>query len=134
VKGGIVLSERSWILLVEPDQELREGMEHKLRESGYEVLIANDGSEALTILLSNTVDLIISALRMPNLDGIELMEEINRIKMNVPVIFMTAYGDVESYMDVMNMGAFDYLNKPVGHQEMLELAKRALETRTPARS
>jgi len=133
-EGGIAVSDRNVILLVEPDQELREVMKDTLEKSGYDIVPANDGLEALTILSSTTMDLIISAMRMPNLDGTELMEEIIRIKMNVPVIFMTAYGDVESYMDVMNMGAFDYLNKPVGREEMLGLVEKALGSGAPARS
>ena len=64
---------------------------------------------------------------MPNLDGLGLMEEIRRKSIDLPIIFLTAYGEIESYMDIMNMGAFDYLNKPVSAPDMLRVVKRALE-------
>ena len=114
------------ILLVEPDQEISVALRKTLERAGYVVVVAKDGREALNILSNNTIDLIISALRMPTLDGIELMEEINRTRMSVPVIFITARGDVESYMDVMNLGAFDYLNKPIEEQEIHRVAMSAL--------
>jgi len=118
------------ILLVEPDHEFRKTMGKTLEGLGYRVLAARDGHEALDILPNSAVDLIISALKMPNVDGKELLEEINRAKLSVPVIFLTAYGDVESYMDLMNKGAFDYLNKPVTKREILRVAGSALGERS----
>lgn len=120
------MGERKSILFVEPDREFQEVMRKILENSGYEVVAARDGREALNILSDQTVDLIISALNMPHLDGIELMEEINRIRVRAPVIFVTACGDVESYMDVMNMGAFDYLNGEIKGPEVLHATRRAL--------
>jgi FixJ family two-component response regulator len=64
---------------------------------------------------------------MPNIDGLELMEEIRRRRIDVPVIFVTGYGEVESYMDLMNMGAFDYLNKPIDPKELFRVVESALE-------
>ena len=98
-----------------------------LEKSSYTVVTANEGQEALSILSNNAVDLIFSAVRMPNVGGMELMEEVNRTKLRVPIIFLTAYGDVESYMDLMNMGAFDYLNKPAKEEEILRIIWSALE-------
>lgn len=104
------MEARKSILLVKPDREFQKDIREILENSGYEVVAARNGREALNILSDRTVDLIISALNMPHLDGIELMEEIIRIRVRAPVILVTACGDVESYLDVMNMGAFDYLN------------------------
>ena len=118
-------SEKS-ILLVEPDQKFRKTVSGLLRKSGYTVVIARNGSEALNVLSNNIPDVIISALRMPKLDGIELMGEIKRTRVRAPVIFVTAYGDLESYMDLMNMGAYDYLNKPIKEQEILHVVRSAL--------
>lgn len=114
------------VLVVDSDQEFRKAMKKMLEKSGFCVTMAGDGREALEVLSENTFHLIISALRMPNLDGIEFMTEIKRKKISAPVIFITAYGDVESYLKVMNMGAFEYLNKPVKGQEILRVARRAL--------
>ncbi|MBI4832954.1 MAG: response regulator [Candidatus Lindowbacteria bacterium] len=121
------MNENKSILLVDDDQEFRKAMKKMFEKSGYDVTVAADGREALEILSKSSFDLIISDLRMPNLNGMELMEAIKKEKMDVPVIFITAYGEVESYMDLMNLGAFEYINKPVKGQEILSVAKRALE-------
>lgn len=122
------MDARHSILLVDDDQEFRKAMKKMFEKSGYNVTGVGDGREALEILSEEVFDLIISDLRMPNLSGIELMEEIKRKRIETPVIFITAYGEVESYMDLMNMGAFDYLNKPVRGREILGLARKALDT------
>jgi two-component system response regulator (stage 0 sporulation protein F) len=115
------------ILIVEPDHKFQKEIGRPLEGSGYSITIAKDGQEALDILSNSVFDLIVSALNMPNVNGIQLMQEIRRTKMNVPVIFITAYGDVESYMNLMNMGAFDYLNMPVEDQELLRVTRSAFE-------
>lgn len=120
------MNDKRSILCIEPDQEFRKALRMTLQKAGHTVITARDGQEALTILSNNVFDLVISALRMPHVDGMELMEEVNRTRKGMPVIFLTAYGDVESYMDLMNMGAFDYLNKPVAVQEILRVTMNAL--------
>jgi len=125
-KGETEMEFRRQILLVEPDRELRHGLKRMLKQSGYRIVTAGDGRDALDILSETECDLVITALRMPNLDGIELMAELNRARIHAPVIFLTAYGDVESYMDVMNMGAYDYLNKPVKSEEIVNIVRKAL--------
>jgi len=122
------------ILLVDDDLEFRKAMKKMFEKSGYDVTVAADGREALEMLSQETFDLIISDLRMPNLNGLELMEEIKRKKVDTPVIFITAYGEVGSYMDLMNLGAFEYINKPVKGQELLSVARKALETHGNSRS
>ena len=120
------MSGKHSILLVDDDKEFLKAMKKMFEKSGYVITLAGDGQEALERLSEETFDLIISDLRMPNLNGLELMEEISREKLDVPVIFITAYGEVESYMDLMNLGAFEYINKPVRGQEILSVAKKAL--------
>jgi DNA-binding NtrC family response regulator len=125
-EGTKAMENKKTILFVQPDREFRKAIKKVLEKSGYVVITASEGREALDILSNNTVDLVISALRMPNINGMELMGEINRTKMSLPVIFLTVYGDVESYMDLMNMGAFDYINMPVNDQEILRVARSAI--------
>jgi len=126
-EGMNPMNSKKTILFAEPDRECRKTIREMLEKSGYAVVTANEGREALSILATNTVDLIISALRMPNVGGLELLGEVQRTKLRVPVIFLTGYGDVESYMDLMNMGAFDYLNKPAREEEILRVTRSALE-------
>jgi len=117
------------ILLVDDDEQLCASVGKMFERSGYKVTTAHDGREALDVLSDGNVDLVISDLRMPNMDGIELMEEIRRKKIDTPFIFLTAYGEIESYMDLMNMGAFEYLNKPLDVKEILRTAQKVLAER-----
>ena len=117
------------ILLVDDDREFAKAMKRMFEKSGYGITIAFDGGEALELLSHETFDLIISDLRMPNVDGAELMTELSRQKIDIPIVFLTAFGEVESYMDVMNLGAFEYLHKPVRKKEILGVVERALEHR-----
>jgi len=121
------MSEKNSILLVDDDREFRKAMKRMFERSGYSIDLAADGKEALDVLSKVTFDLIISDLRMPNLDGVELMGEIKRQGLDTPIVFLTAYGEVESYMDLMNLGAFEYVNKPIKGQDILDVAKRAIE-------
>ncbi len=114
------------ILLVDDDIEFRKAMARMFEKSGYIVYRASDGLEALDVLSAEEIDLVISDLRMPSLDGTELIVAIKRIGLSMPIIFVTAFGEVESYMDVMNLGAFKYVNKPVKANEILSIAKEAL--------
>ena len=122
------MNAKQSILLVDDDHEFCKAMKKMLEKSGYVVTLAADGQEALDILSKDVFDLIFSDLRMPRLNGIELMEAIKRKKVRTPVVFITAYGDVESYMDLMNMGAFDYISKPVKGREILDIAGKVLAT------
>lgn len=124
------MMERHTILLVDDDKEFRKAMKKMFENSGYAAVIAADGNEALDALSKEDFDLVISDLRMPNLNGIELMEELQRRGLEIPIVFLTAFGEVESYMDLMNLGAFEYLNKPVKSKEILEVVRRATETHT----
>jgi DNA-binding NtrC family response regulator len=126
------MNNRQSILLVDDDPEFRKAMKKMFEKSGYDVTVAADGQEGLDAISEKTFDLIISDLRMPNLNGMELMEELKRRKINLPVIFITAYGEVESYMDLMNLGAFEYINKPVKGQEILAVVRKALESASPS--
>ncbi len=129
------MNARKSVLFVDDNKEFRKAMRKVFERSGYAFTEACDGLEALALLSQNRFDLILSDLRMPNLDGMGLMEELSRQELDVPVIFITAYGDVESYLELMNMGAYDYLNKPFGTEEILSVVGSALDThRTPLHS
>ena len=126
------MNNERMILFVDDDCEFCKAMKKVFEKWGYTVTLAADGREALDILSKGAFDLIISDLRMPRMNGVELMGEIVRRKIRTPVIFLTAHGEVESYMDLMNMGAFDYLNKPVEGRELLHAAKKALKVQDSA--
>ncbi len=127
-RGGSALFDRHSVLLVDNDREHCKVMKNFFEESGCKVAIAEDGVEAIDYLSIYAFDLIISEVRTPHLCGIELMKEIRGREMNVPIIFITSRGDVESYMELMNMGAFDYFSKPINRLEILKVAQSAIQT------
>ena len=107
------------ILLADDDENLRRVLEFQLGEAGYKVVTAVDGQEALTIFEQSEVDCIVTDLRMPKLSGLELLEKIKAKNGEVPVIVTTAFGEVETAVSAMKLGAFDYVNKPFNRDEIL---------------
>lgn len=107
------------VLVVEDDKNLRKLMEVVLRQNGYNVLTATDGLQALEILDKQQVDLLISDIMMPNLDGYSLTEEIRKIKNNLPVLMVTAKETLEDKKKGFLVGTDDYMVKPIDMDEML---------------
>lgn len=105
------------ILIVEDDNNLRLLTKLNL-ESNYKVLEASDGIQALTILENTKVDLIISDIMMPKLNGNELLSEIRNDKITTPLILLTAKADIHSKYEGYDLGADDYLTKPVDYNEL----------------
>lgn len=114
------------ILLADDDVNLRRVLEFQLTEAGYKVLTAQDGAEALDIFRDDDFDCVVSDLRMPKLSGLELLEKIKTANTEIPVIVITAFGEVETAVTAMKAGAFDYINKPFNRDEILLTLERAL--------
>jgi DNA-binding NtrC family response regulator len=119
----------STILIVEDETVLRESLASLLEEEGFEVLQAGDGAAAHRLALERSVDLVLSDVRMPEMDGITLLGRLRQIAPETPIVMMTAYGTVESAVDAMRGGAWDYLLKPVQFDDLLMKVQRALEYR-----
>jgi len=117
------------ILVVDDESNYLTVMETLLGEAGYEVLTAPGGQEALRFAGSNDLDLVLTDMKMPKMNGIELLGEIKRLYPDLPVIMMTAYGTVEKAVAAMKTGAFDYVLKPFKNEELLVTIARALEHR-----
>jgi two-component system response regulator PilR (NtrC family) len=118
---------RKTILLVEDEQVLRESLAELLSEEGYEVLQAADGRAAQALALARPVDLVLSDVRMPEMDGLTLLGHLRQIAPATPVMMLTAYGTVESAVAAMRGGAADYLLKPVQFEDVLLKVQRAME-------
>jgi two-component system NtrC family response regulator len=114
------------ILLADDDDNLRRVLEFQLSEAGYKISAAADGAEAFEIFTNNDFDCIITDLRMPKLSGLELLEKIKIGNAEIPVIVITAFGEVETAVTAMKAGAFDYINKPFNRDEILLTLERAL--------
>jgi DNA-binding NtrC family response regulator len=100
-----------------------------LREAGYNTLSANSGADALSEVKRELPDLVISDLRMSGINGHQLQLEVKRIAPDLPVIIITAFGSIQSAVESMKFGAFDYITKPFGNDELLLVVSRALENR-----
>jgi two-component system response regulator (stage 0 sporulation protein F) len=115
------------ILVVEDDSSMRDLLKRILGKNDYRVIEAEDGEQALSLLKENPeICLIISDIRIPKRDGMNLLGEVVRSYPGIKVILITAFGEVEQYLEAMNVGAFEYLNKPFRNQQLLDLVKRAL--------
>jgi two-component system NtrC family response regulator len=115
------------ILVVDDETNYLTVMEALLGEEGYEVLTAPGGHDALKLTGSSDVDLVLTDMKMPKMNGIELLGELKRLYPDLPVIMMTAYGTVEKAVEAMKTGAFDYILKPFKNEELLVTIARALE-------
>jgi len=114
------------ILIVDDEENARIGLSRLLSQEGYEVNSAGDGREALDFLRNHKVNLVISDIHMPGMNGMVFLRELSRSYPSVNVIMITAYGGVESYLEAMNLGAFEYINKPVKLDELKAVMKKIL--------
>lgn len=115
------------ILVVDDDQVSLAVLCGYLKKFGYSVLSASGGLQALEIIAQNEITLLISDLRMPDMDGIALLEETRRRNFNIPFIVVTACGSVESAVSAMRHGAYDYLEKPFNPDTLQLTVQRALD-------
>jgi two-component system, response regulator, stage 0 sporulation protein F len=115
------------ILVVDDEENAREGLSKILSKEGYCVEMAANGKEAIESIRRQNFDLVITDMRMPLMDGFEVLREIKKTKENVGVIMITAFGEVESYLEAMNLGAFEYINKPVRVNELKRVITKVLE-------
>ena len=118
------------ILVVDDEEAIRYSLRELLTDAGNEVTEAEHGPAALTILSEQDVDLVISDLRMPAIDGLELLEHVRRDHPHALFVLMTAYGDERTAVQALQMGAFHYLPKPFDNDEIRAVVERAREMLT----
>jgi len=117
------------ILVVDDESNYLTVMEALLGEAGYEVLTAPSAIEAVKIAAASDLDLVLTDMKMPKMSGIELLDQLQRLYPDLPVIIMTAFGTVEKAVTAMKKGAFDYILKPFKNDEILVTIAKALEHR-----
>lgn len=115
---------RATVLVVEDDISLNEALSDTLKCAGYNVGSVNDGREALRYLDNQDVDLVISDIHMPNMEGTNLLEKIKKDKPDLPVMLMTAYGTIEQAVSTIRKGAVDYLVKPFEAEVLVNMVER----------
>lgn len=116
------------ILIVDDEKNTREGLARALRRS-YEVLVAESGSMALTLLSEKPIDVMLSDLRMPGIDGMMLMQRALATSPHLICILLTAYGNIETAVEAMRHGATDFLTKPVNLEQLEMVLQRVLRSR-----
>jgi DNA-binding NtrC family response regulator len=117
------------ILIVEDEARMRRLLELSLGEDGYNTLAAETADAGLKLVGREPVDLVLTDLKLPGMSGLELLEAARRVRADLPVIVMTAYGTVESAVEAMKAGANDYVLKPFSLDEIKLVVRRALDVR-----
>ena len=115
------------ILVVDDDESLRRVVEYNLGEEGYHVRTAPDGAAGLRAFQEASVDLVVTDVRMPDMDGLELLTRVKTMQPDMPVIMLTAHGTINSAVEAMKLGAFDYLTKPFNRDQLKAAVRKALE-------
>ncbi len=118
------------LLIVDDDEVMRDTLSDVLKKKGYEVSVASSGNEALSAIRKNIVDLIVLDMRLPDLDGIEVLKRVKEFDTEILVIMMTAYSDVQTAVSAMKSGAYHYINKPFELEELTLLIEKGLETKS----
>jgi two-component system, NtrC family, response regulator AtoC len=124
-----MLPEKKQILVVDDEPNLRRVLAALLDRDGYDVHTAEDGEQALEILKEHHIDMLLTDLRMPKIDGMELLRRALTIDEELPVVIITAHGTVDNAVEALKTGAFDYITKPFDQTEVRTIVKKALLTR-----
>lgn len=115
------------VLVVDDKELMRDSVSTMLAREGWTVQSASNGATALRIIGEKKPDAVVTDLQMPEMSGVELLREIRRFDEQMPVVFMTAFGTVESAVEAMKLGAYDYLTKPFTGDQLIATMNRALE-------
>jgi len=121
------MTSRSQILLVDDDERLRIAASKVLAAEGYHVVSAASGQEALEVLKQKAVVLVVSDLRLPDLDGIALLKQARQLLPEAEVVMITGHGSVEKAVEAMRLGAYDFIEKPLDCAALLKTVAKALE-------
>ena len=119
---------RETIILIEDEKLMRVTLDDALKSAGYEVISFETGTEALSFLRDNSFDVLVTDVRLPDIDGIDILRQITRTN-EAQIIVMTAFGTIKDAVEAMRLGAFDYITKPFSLDEFLLLIERALDVK-----
>jgi two-component system response regulator PilR (NtrC family) len=115
------------ILVVDDEPEVCKLVQRLLRHDRFRVLRATSGRSALAKLRRRSVDLVILDIRMPDLDGLQVLERLRRLRKTLPVLMLTAYGHLDTARQAMQLGAYDYVTKPFSIELMKKIVHEALQ-------
>jgi DNA-binding NtrC family response regulator len=112
------------ILVVDDQEMMRDSLAATLAREGHEIVATNDGPAAVNRLQNARFDLLITDLKMPKMTGMELLAEAKRLRPDMPVVLMTAFATVQTAVEAMKLGAYDYIQKPFDGEEIKLLVER----------
>lgn len=118
------------ILIVDDEKDMRAALSNALKHEGYTVIDAGDGASALEIIKREPIELVLLDIRMPNMDGIEVLEKIRQEYSSLPVVMVTGYGSIESAVQSIKKGAFDYVLKPFDLTKLVTVMEKAMQIST----
>ncbi|HSQ63876.1 MAG TPA: sigma-54 dependent transcriptional regulator [Polyangiaceae bacterium] len=124
-----MLPEKKQVLIVDDEPNLRKILSAQLTRDGYDVMIAEDGEQGLAVLREHHIDMVITDLKMPKVDGMTLLKEALREDPELPIVMITAHGTVDTAVEALKSGAFDYLTKPFDKDEVRQIVAKALKTK-----
>src|SRR3954469_22766224 len=124
-----MLPEKKQVLIVDDEPNLRKILAAQLSRDGYDVLTADDGEQGLSMLREHHIDMVITDLKMPKVDGMTLLREALREEPDLPIVMITAHGTVDTAVEALKLGAFDYLTKPFDKDEVRQVVAKALKTK-----
>ena len=115
------------ILVVDDDRPIRSTLKEILEFEKFKVDDAEDGLAAISKVEKNTYDLILCDIKMPKMDGIEVLQKIQELKPEIPVVMISGHGDIETAVGAIKMGAFDFIAKPLDLNRLLVTVRNALD-------
>jgi DNA-binding NtrC family response regulator len=118
------------ILIVDDDEVMQQTLSDVLRKRGYEIFSVSSGNGALPVIKKNIIDLVLLDMKLPDVDGLEVLKKIKELDTEILVIMMTAYSDVQTAVSAMKSGAYHYINKPFELEELKLLIEKGLETKS----
>ncbi|HYG23915.1 MAG TPA: sigma-54 dependent transcriptional regulator [Verrucomicrobiae bacterium] len=122
------MKTNSKVLIIEDDRNIATGLQKAFRANGYDVSLQHRGDDGLAAAIADRVDVVITDLKMPGLDGLELVRQLHAAKPKLPILLITAHGTTETAIEATKWGAFDYVPKPFDVEELLDLTAKALES------
>ena len=118
------MPEGKKILIVDDDRDIVKIITTMLEGKEWDISVAYSGTEALENVTANRPEIILLDIMMPEMNGIEVLKKIRKIDPEARIIMITAFGDVESYLDSMELGAYEYINKPFETEELLGMIEK----------
>lgn len=118
------------ILIVDDDEVMKETLSDVFKKRNYEIFLASVGKEVLPVIKRNIIDLVLLDIRLPDIDGLDVLKNIKEFDTEILVIMMTAYSDVQTAVAAMKLGAYHYINKPFELDELRLLIEKGLETQS----